>query len=107
MAHFVLKTPESSACVMRAPWVDEPWISQRTLEEKLARVYAQPYYVQRDTPHDKHELMPPAPVRTIAAEHTPPAKDMKNVTPEPLRISDVLPDELRDTEEPDEYDLFR
>jgi hypothetical protein len=56
-AHFVLKTPESSACVMRAPWVDEPWISQRALEEKLARVYAQPYYV-RSTSQDTQEPVP-------------------------------------------------
>ena len=109
MAHFVLKTPESSACVMRAPWVDEPWISKRALEEKLARVYDQPYYVRLDAPHDKHEHALPAPARAIAAEHTPPAKEMKNVTPEPLRIPELLPpahDDPDDDAEPTNEDLL-
>jgi hypothetical protein len=107
MAHFVLKTPESSACFMQAPWVDEPWISKRTLAEKLARVYDQPYYVRRDAPYDKHEIVLPAPARAITAESVPLAASMKNVTPEQPRIPEVLPEEPSDTEEPDEYDLFR
>jgi hypothetical protein len=91
MAHFVLKTPESSACVMRAPWVPDPWISKRTLAEKLARVYDQPYYVQLNASHDKQEPVRRAPVRAIAAESVPRAAPMKDVTREPLRIPDVLP----------------
>jgi hypothetical protein len=129
MAHFVLKTPESSACVMRAPWVAEPWIAKRALEEKLARVYGQPYYVQRDAPHDKHERMPPAPARAIAAESVPLAAPMKDVTPrqlpspsshEPVPIAaasvkhvtpeprrpDVLPPKVTDNAEADDaYEL--
>lgn len=72
MAHFVLKTPESSACFVQAPWVDEPWISKRSLAEKLSRVYDQPYYVRLNAAHDKQELAPPA------------RASMKNVTPELL-----------------------
>jgi hypothetical protein len=110
MAHFVLKTPESSACVMRAPWVDEPWISKRTLEEKLARVYAQPYYVQRDTSHDTPELARRAPVRAIAAESAPLTVPMKDITPQQPLLPDVLSpahtEEPDDTDEPAEQDFL-
>ena len=98
-AHFLLKTPESSACFVQAPWVDEPWISKRTLAEKLSRVYDQPYYVRLDAPQDRQEPVPIAPAR-VASKPTPP--DYK----QPL-IPEVLPpEEPSDNEEPDEYDLF-
>jgi hypothetical protein len=76
-AHFLLKTPESSACFVQAPWVDEPWISKRTLAEKLERVYDQPYYVRLDAPHDKQELAPPAraSMKNFTPELLPPAHD--------------------------------
>jgi hypothetical protein len=93
---------------MRAPWVPDPWISKRTLAEKLARVYDQPYYVQLNASHDKQEPVRRAPVRAIAAESVPLAAPMKDVTPQQARIPEVLPpEEPSDTEEPDEYDLFR
>jgi len=99
-AHFLLKTPESSACFVQAPWVDAPWISRRTLAEKLSRVYDQPYYVRLNAPQDRQEPVPIVPVK-VASKPTPP--DSK----QPL-IPEVLPlEEPSDNEEPEDYDLFR
>ena len=78
-AHFLLKTPESSACFVQAPWVDEPWISKRTLAEKLSRVYDQPYYVRLDAPHDKQEPVPSvaASVKVTTPELLPRAAELE------------------------------
>ena len=82
MAHFVLKTPESSACVMQAPWVDEPWISKRMLAENSHGSTTQPYYVRLDAPHDKQE-----PVLSVAAS-------VKVTTPELLpRAAELEPND--------------
>jgi hypothetical protein len=48
-AHFALKTPESTAHLVQAPWVDEPRITSKKLEATLARVYAEPFYIPRNT----------------------------------------------------------
>jgi hypothetical protein len=59
-AHFALKTPESTAHLVQAPWVDEPRISQRKLDAALARVYAEPFYVPKDAaePPRRPALLP-------------------------------------------------
>lgn len=61
-AHFALKTPESTAHLVQAPWVDEPRITARQLETTLARVYAEPFYIPRNTaePSCLPALLPPA-----------------------------------------------
>ena len=96
-AHFLLKTPESSACVVQAPWVDEPWISQRARAEKLSRVYDQPYYVRLDTPQEKQE---PMPLTTTS---------LKSITSKQPLIPEVLPpvhaEKLDDDHEPDNEDF--
>jgi hypothetical protein len=77
-AHFALKTPENSACLIQAPWVDEPWISKRKLTESLARVYAEPGYVRLNAPHETPLPAPPAPpVKTVTPELLPPAQKSK------------------------------
>jgi hypothetical protein len=62
-AHFALKTPESTAHLVQAPWVDEPRITQKKLGAALARVYAEPFYIPRNTVDSPRtpELLPPAP----------------------------------------------
>jgi hypothetical protein len=60
-AHFALKTPESTAHLVQAPWVDEPRITQRKLGAALARVYAEPFYIPRNTaesPRTPEPLLP-------------------------------------------------
>jgi hypothetical protein len=116
-AHFVLKTPESSACFVQAPWVDEPWISKRMLAEKLARVYEQPYYVRREAPHDTQAPARRTPERGFAAESVPLTTPVKAVIPKQPLIPEVLPpatdENAAEDPEPgnegqhDDYDLFR
>lgn len=43
-ATFTLKVPNHPAMFVRAPWVDEPTITKKTLEAGLQRVYALPCY---------------------------------------------------------------
>jgi hypothetical protein len=38
-AHFALKVPGKSVVIVRAPWVKEPKITAKVLEEKLRAVY--------------------------------------------------------------------
>jgi hypothetical protein len=62
-AHFALKTPESTAHLVQAPWVDEPRITAKKLDAALARVYAEPFYISRHAaePSCLPALLPPAP----------------------------------------------
>ncbi len=61
-AHFALKTPESTAHLVQAPWVDEPRITTKKLDAALARVYAEPFYVLKNTVESPRQrvLLPPA-----------------------------------------------
>jgi len=43
-AVFTLKVPDHPAIFVRAPWVDEPTITKKTLEQGLQRVHALPFY---------------------------------------------------------------
>lgn len=69
----------------QAPYHPETEIAQVTLQTELTRGNDQ--LAALETPRQR---VLPAQVRAIAAEHTPPEKEMKNVTPDPLRISEVL-----------------
>ena len=42
--HFALKVPEHPLALVRAPFVEAPWISETTRSRALARVYQQRYY---------------------------------------------------------------
>jgi hypothetical protein len=48
---------------VQAPWVDEPRITQKKLGAALARVYAEPFYIPRNTADSPRtpELLPQAP----------------------------------------------
>lgn len=88
-------------------WIKPLRLSPDVRERNLSEVvHAKPIHSPRalPAPRDAHEPARVVPVRAIAVEHTPPAKDMKNVTPEPLRIPDVLPDEPDDEPE-DEHEM--
>jgi hypothetical protein len=82
-----------------APYHPETEIAQITLQNELTRVNDRPDAC--DTP------MRLASGRAVTVEPLLLATPMKDVTPEPLRIPEVLPDESNVTEEPDECYLFR
>jgi hypothetical protein len=60
-AHFALKTPESTAHLVQAPWVAAPRITTKKLDAALARVYAEPFYVLKNTVESPRPpaLLPP------------------------------------------------
>lgn len=60
-AHFLLKTPQSAAVVVRAPYVPTPVVGKVRRQEALARVYAQPFYTRReDVIEEEQKLFPEA-----------------------------------------------
>lgn len=42
--HFLLKVPDHEAVFVRAPFVKDPWLSQRKRQDAMERIYNQPYY---------------------------------------------------------------
>ena len=42
--HFVIKTPTHKAAFLRAPFVRDPWVSERQLAAAMERIYQQPFY---------------------------------------------------------------
>jgi hypothetical protein len=72
IAHFLLKVPGKPALIVRAPWVEEPKITKKTLEAGLERVYALPYYTYIEALDDgAHEQSAPM----YRALPTPPEPD--------------------------------
>ena len=45
IGHFLIKSPDGPACVVRAPFVDQPRVSQRNLEAALRRIHSDPSYL--------------------------------------------------------------
>jgi hypothetical protein len=58
VGHFLLKLPKQRARFVRAPFVPDPRITERRKSANLARVYAQPCYLD---PAKAPEQAPPAP----------------------------------------------
>jgi hypothetical protein len=50
-ATFCLKVPNHQALFVRAPWVDEPKVTKKTLESGLQRVHSLPYYTHVEQHH--------------------------------------------------------
>jgi hypothetical protein len=83
----------------QAPYHPETEIATVTLETELARVHDRP--AAPETPHQRVLLTPDT---VITVEAVPLAKDMKDVTPAPSRIPEVLPPEAADAQD-DAYEL--
>lgn len=47
VGHFLLKLPKRQALFLRAPFVRDPWVTERQRTANLERVYAQPCYERR------------------------------------------------------------
>ncbi len=65
VGHFILKLPKRPALFLRAPFVRDPWITERRRAANLERVYAQPCYERRDQPgqppvRSSYQLLPGA-----------------------------------------------
>jgi hypothetical protein len=65
VGHFLLKLPKQRARFVRAPFVPEPKITERRKSANLARVYAQPCYLD---PAQAGEQMPAAPYQVEEPE---------------------------------------
>jgi len=50
VGHFLLKLPKRPALFLRAPFVRDPWITERQRTANLARVYEQLCYERREPP---------------------------------------------------------
>lgn len=62
-AHVFLKVPGKSGRFLRLPWVTAPWISEKTRNAGLERVYSLPFYSRLSNPVAERlledSLMPP------------------------------------------------
>jgi hypothetical protein len=65
VGHFLLKLPKRPARFIRAPFVADPKITERRKSANLARVYAQPCYLD---PAKAAEQAPPAPYQLAEPE---------------------------------------
>jgi hypothetical protein len=60
VGHFLLKLPQQKAIYVEAPFVADPWITERRKQANLARVLAQPCYeIARIEPARKPIELPP------------------------------------------------
>jgi hypothetical protein len=90
-ATFCLKVPDHSAIFVRAPWVDEPLITKKTLGAGLQRVHSLPYY-------------------THVEQHQPPAIDVEArvlPTQRPALEPKALPQQSPALDDDDEPQTFR
>ena len=85
-------------------WIKPLRLSPDVREKNLDEVYAKPIHSLRalPSPCDAHEPMR-APLQVLAAESVPIAAPMKDVTPEPLHIPEVLPPADQDNEALDDF----
>jgi hypothetical protein len=85
-AHYALKTPESTAHLVQAPWVDEPRITRRKLNAELARVYADPCYIKRNAIEVPRlpKLLPPANGEASDNADEPTSDDFAQPVPQSL-----------------------